>query len=125
MKVTIGVLLSSEEVDELVEVCPSNCEHWGAGLVGSDPTPERQQKVEIPSFQPHVTEYRLHALRCDGCGKVTCGRLPEGVPAECFQPRLQAVVALWSGAYRLSKRQIRDLLSEVVNFSILPASDLE
>jgi transposase len=71
-------LLPSEEVDELVEVCPSNCEHCGAGLVGSDPTPERQQKVEIPLIRPHVTEYRLHALRCEGCGQVTCGRLSEG-----------------------------------------------
>jgi transposase len=111
-------LLPSEEVDELVEVCPSNCEHCGAGLVGSDPTPERRQKVEIPPIRPHVTEYRLHALWCEGCGQVTCGRLPEGVPRGCFQPRLQAVVALLSGAYRLSKRQIQDLLSDLLGIGI-------
>jgi transposase len=111
-------LLPSEEVDEFVEMRPSNCEHCGAGLVGSDPTPERQQKVEIPPIQPHVTEYRLHALKCGCCGEVTRGRLPEGVPAGCFMPRLLAVIALLSGAYRLSKRQIQDLLSDLLGIGI-------
>ncbi|MFN2525458.1 MAG: DUF6444 domain-containing protein [Actinomycetota bacterium] len=100
-------LLPSEEVDERVEVRPSSCEHCGADLVGSDPAPERRQKVEIPPIQPQVTEYRLHALKCGCCGEVTRGRLPEGVPAGCFMPRLLAVIALLSGAYRLSKRQIQ------------------
>jgi transposase len=111
-------LLPSEEVDERVEVRPSTCEHCGADLVGSDPAPERQQKVEIPPIQPHVTEYRLHALKCGCCGEVTRGRLPEGVPAGCFMPRLLAVIALLSGAYRLSKRQIQDLLSDLLGIGI-------
>jgi transposase len=111
-------LLPSEEVDERVEVRPSTCEHCGTDLVGSDPAPERQQKVEIPPIQPHVTEYRLHALKCGCCGEVTRGRLPEGVPAGCFMPRLLAVIALLSGAYRLSKRQIQDLLSDLLGIGI-------
>jgi transposase len=111
-------LLPSEEVDERVEVRPSTCEHCGADLVGSDPAPERQQKVEIPPIQPHMTEYRLHALKCGCCGEVTRGRLPEGVPAGCFMPRLLAVIVLLSGAYRLSKRQIQDLLSDLLGIGI-------
>ena len=111
-------LLPSEEVDERVEVRASTCEHCGADLVGGDPAPERQQKVEISPIQPHVTEYRLHALKCGCCGEVTRGRLPEGVPAGCFMPRLLAVIALLSGAYRLSKRQIQDLLSDLLGIGI-------
>ncbi len=100
-------LLSSEQVQDLIDVCPSACEHCGATLVGTDPAPERQQKVDIPPIRAEVTEYRLHALKCDGCGEVTRGRLPEGVPVGYFMPRMLAVIALLSGAYRLSKRQIQ------------------
>lgn len=111
-------LLPSEEVGESIDVCPASCEHCGARLVGTDPTPERQQKVEIPVIRPQVTEYRLHALRCGCCGEVTRGRLPEGVPAGCFGPCLLAVIALLSGAYRLSKRQIQQLLSDLLGIGI-------
>ncbi|MCA1853361.1 MAG: IS66 family transposase, partial [Beggiatoa sp.] len=111
-------LLPSEEVDERVEVRPSSCEHCGADLVGSDPAPERRQKVEIPPIQPQVTEYRLHALKCGCCGEVTRGRLPEGVPAGCFMSRLLAVIALLSGAYRLSKRQIQQLLGDLLGIGL-------
>lgn len=111
-------LLSSEQVQNLIDVCPSACEHCGATLVGTDPAPERQQKVDIPPIRAEVTEYRLHALKCDGCGEVTRGRLPEGVPVGCFMPRMLAVIALLSGAYRLSKRQIQQLLGDLLGIGI-------
>jgi transposase len=111
-------LLSSEQVQNLIDVCPSACEHCGATLVGADPAPERQQKVDIPPIRAEVTEYRLHGLKCDGCGEVTRGRLPEGVPVGCFMPRMLAVIALLSGAYRLSKRQIQQLLGDLLGIGI-------
>jgi transposase len=111
-------LLSSEQVQDLIDVCPSACEHCGATLVGTDLAPERQQKVDIPPIRAEVTEYRLHALKCDGCGEVTRGRLSEGVPVGCFMPRMLAVIALLSGAYRLSKRQIQQLLGDLLGMGI-------
>jgi transposase len=43
---------------------------------------------------------------------MTRAPLPEGVPERAFGPRLQALVAVLSGAYRLSKRNIQQLLSD-------------
>jgi len=43
---------------------------------------------------------------------VTRAPLPEGVPTRTFGPRLQALVAVLSGAYRLSKRNIQQLLAD-------------
>jgi transposase len=43
---------------------------------------------------------------------VTRAPLPEGVPERAFGPRLQALVAVLSGAYRLSKRSIQQLLAD-------------
>jgi transposase len=44
--------------------------------------------------------------------------LPAGVPRGSFGPRLQAVVALLGGAYRLSKRQARALLADLLGLDV-------
>src|SRR5204862_1675911 len=68
--------------------------------------------TELPPLKPTVTEYQLHALHCRRCGDVTRAPLPEGVPERSFGPRLQALVAVLSGAYRLSQRNIQQLLAD-------------
>ncbi len=74
--------------------------------------------AEIPPARPEVTEYRLHRLTCPACGTRTCARLPPGVPAGAFGPRLQAVLALLAGAYRLGKRPVRQLAHDLFGLSI-------
>ena len=67
---------------------------------------------EIPPVRIQVTEYQLHTLRCPHCQALTEASWPEGVSRRAFGPRVQALVSLLSGAYRLSKRQIQQLLSD-------------
>jgi len=43
---------------------------------------------------------------------VTRAPLPEGVPERAFSPHLQALVAVLSGAYRLSKRNLQQSLAD-------------
>jgi transposase len=93
---------------------PSACRQCGHALSGSDPEPLRHQVIELPVFRPDVTEYQLHRLRCAGCGRTTCATLPAGVPAGGQGPRLQGTVALLTGAYRLSKRQVDSLCADVL-----------
>jgi transposase len=100
------------EVDELHVCQPTHCADCGSPLTGSDPSPLRHQVTELPPLQSMVTEYQLHALRCACCGRVTRAPLPEGAPERAFGPRLQALVAVLSGAYRLSKRNIQQLLAD-------------
>src|SRR5262249_10791914 len=73
---------------------------------------------EIPPFQPEVTEYRLHRLTCTECGTRTCASLPRGVPAGAFAPRLQAVLGVLAGGYRLGKRPIPQLAHDLFRLSI-------
>src|SRR5437764_11418783 len=51
--------------------------------------------------------------RCPACGKRTRADLPPGVPRRPFGVRLTAVIALLSGRYRLSRREVEQLLQDL------------
>jgi transposase len=93
---------------------PMACRQCGQALSGTDPEPLRHQVVELPVFRPDVIEYQLHRLSCTGCGRTTCATLPAGVPTGGQGPRLQGAVALLTGAYRLSKRQVEGLCADLL-----------
>ena len=99
--------------DRTEPVKPSECRHCGEALSGEDPEPLRHQVIELPPIKPDVTEYQLHRLTCSCCGTTTCAPLPDGVPAGQYGPRLQSVLSLLSGAYRLSKRMVETLVEDI------------
>lgn len=111
-------LLPVEEVDKVVPVKPSACDHCGRRLEGKDPQPERHQAWEIPEIQPYVEEFQLHGLWCPDCGAFTRASLPQGVPAGAFGPRLQATIVLLSGVYRMSKRSVESVLADFFHIPI-------
>ncbi len=82
------------------------------------PIPGFIRSPNCPRSSPWFDEYRLHRLACPDCGETTCGTLPEGVPTVSFGPDLQATLATLAGAYRLSKRQIQQLASDLFGLSI-------
>jgi transposase len=112
------ILVPSEEVRETFDCKPTACRRCGHGLAGDDPEPVIHQVAELPRIEPIVDEYRLHRLTCPACGATTCGALPAGVPTGGFGPYLQAVLAMFAGAYRLSKRQIRQMAADLFTLSI-------
>jgi transposase len=107
-------LLPVEQVAEVVVVTPEICKHCG------QPLPEatgrrfwRHQVVELLPLAVRVTEYQMAVRRCPACGKRTRADLPAGVPRRPFGARLTAVVALLGGRYRLSRREVRQLLRDL------------
>jgi transposase len=111
-------LVPPEKVRETFDCKPDACRRCGQELAGDDPEPVIHQVAELPRIEPVVDEYRLHRLTCPACRATTCGRLPLGVPTGCFGPYLQAVLAMFAGAYRLSKRQIRQVAADLFTLSI-------
>jgi len=105
-------LLPIEQVKEVVAVKPTMCRQCGHALCGEDESPLRHQVSEIPPVAAETIEYQLHRLACPHCQTTTCGQLPEGVPSGAFGPRLQAMVALLSGRYHLSKRESCQLMDD-------------
>lgn len=112
------LLLPPEEVDKIQTCKPKACRRCGKALTGNDPNPHRHQVIELPKVKATVEEFQLHALECETCGITTRATLPAGVPTSSFGPRLQALVAVLSGAYRLSKRAIEELVEDAFGVPI-------
>jgi transposase len=110
-------LLPVEQVDEVVAVVPEDCRYCQQPF--SESTGHRRgrvwrhQVVELLPLAVRVTEYQMVRRRCAQCGKRTRAELPAGVPRRPFGARLTAVIALLSGRYRLSRREVRQLLRDL------------
>jgi transposase len=106
-----------DQVDEVVVVVPEVCRHCGQAFPEPDGRHRgrvwRHQVVELLPLAVCVTEYQMAVRRCPYCRKRTRADLPVGVPWRPFGPRLTAVAALLSGRYRLSRREVRQLLEDL------------
>ena len=107
------ILVPVDEVDEVVIIKPKECMHCHASLAGDDPQPWRHQVIAIPPIKPVVTEYQWHQLACPACGEATRAPWPAGGSSGTYGPRVQATVALCTGAYRLSKRMTQQMMEDV------------
>jgi transposase len=109
------VVVPPGQVDQVVAHWPTHCRGCQAPLpliaVGE---PVRHQVTEMPPVRAVVTEHQLHHVQCAACGTTTCAGLPPDVPAGAFGPRLQATVAVLSGRYRLSRREVVDVCTDVL-----------
>ncbi len=107
-----------KDVDETKMVKPSHCGSCTDPLFGDDPNPWRHQIIDIPPVKPHITEYVLHRLTCEGCGEETKAELPHGVHASNFGPNIAAQVALLTGEYRMSRRSVQRWFADACGIEI-------
>src|SRR3954454_20982648 len=111
-------LVPPDQLRRVIDCKPPDCRKCGHGLHGEDPEPLRHQVAEVPPVRPVIDEYRLHRLVCPGCGISTCADLPPGVPGGAFGPRLRAILSLLAGSFRMGKRPIRQLASDLLGLTI-------
>lgn len=110
-------MMPTSEVDDVKVVYPNkHCECGGKVEIGN--SLRRHQVYELPEIKPIVTEYQLHIGCCAGCGKTHQADLPEGVSWNMLGSRAMALVGSFSGAYRLSKRQIESLLKDIYGLPV-------
>jgi transposase len=111
-----------EAVDQVVVHRATHCSRCGALLLGDDGQPYRHQMTELPSMKATVTEHQVYSVTCLCCGATTRGELPPEVAASQFGPNLVSLMALLMGCYRLSKRQVADLLANCFTIHVAPSS---
>jgi transposase len=119
-------LVPLERVQQVVELVPERCQQCQRKLKGRDAEPQRHQVVELAPVKAWVTEYRSHRLRCAFCGSRTRGEVPREARSG-FGERLGASMSLLVGKYRLSKRLVCEVLSDMagVQLSVGSVSNLE
>jgi transposase len=119
-------LLPPEQVDATQDHYPAVCHHCQAPLA-PDPAqavgdPVRHQVVDLPPVRAAVTDHYLHRLRCPHCQGETRANLPPDVAPGAFGPRLQAVIALLCGRYRLSRREVAALCADLLGVDLAVGS---
>ena len=115
--------LPEAQVTTVVDHWPSSCRRCQAPLpLVASGDPLRRQVIEVPPVQAEVIEHRLQRVGCPTCGATTTAALPPDVPPTGFGPRLQAVVALLSGRYRLSRREVAALCSDLLGVALCVGS---
>jgi transposase len=108
--------------DHIVDLKANACSGCGTPLSGDDTAPLSHQVIEIPPPpKPEVTEYRQHRLCCSQCHRINCPPLPSEA-CSGYGPRLQAIAALLSGAYRIGKRGVARLLHGLFGVPISSAA---
>lgn len=106
--------------DREVHLVPEACERCGAPLADEPLWVGTHQVVDVPAVKPDVTDDVVHARCCSdpACGHVTQASLPPGVASGSFGPGVGAIVALVTGKYRLSKRLVQQLLSDLLGIEL-------
>jgi transposase len=108
-------MVPAERVDgrseHLPEVC--GCGHRFTGSEERVGDPVVHQQWELLPIRPLIFQYDLLRLRCPCCRRPRLAELPAGVSWSPFAPRLQAHIGVLAGVYRLSRRQVRDVVSEM------------
>lgn len=113
-------LAAPEQIDHSFDHLPVRC-GCGHRFDGSEERvgdPACHQKWELPEIVPLIFEHRLHRLLCPECGKAAVAELPDGVTGSAFGPRLEAHIAVLAGVFRLSRRQVADVVREVFGCEI-------
>jgi transposase len=115
-------LVPLEAVDQVVVHRPTHCGQCGALLLGDGGQPYRHQVTELPCLKATITEHQVYSVTCLCCGATTRGELPPEVAASQFGPNLVSLMALLMGCYRLSQRQVADLLANCFTTHAAPSS---
>ncbi len=114
-------LLAADQMDEIHDCYPDQCEGCGNHFVDDQKqptaTPARYQWFELPVIKMIMEEFRCHTLSCQ-CGHRTTGKLPIHVAISCLGPRLHAAIAYLNVEHRVTKRGIVDIAKNIFNLDI-------
>lgn len=112
-------LFPQERVNHVMNIFPSFCPTSKRSFSPGELTSiyfKPIQQVDLPDEKIllKVTEARLHTCLCPcGCGKNLEAVMPPAMGNTVVGPQLKAMMALFAGRFRLSKRLIQELLVDI------------
>lgn len=113
------------QIDTVRDHYPAICPHCQSDVSDhqGDACAVRTQYVwELPLVQPHITAHHYHTVCCPGCGDLVTAERPPDVPPGAFGPRTAAMVSLLHGRYRISQREVGQLLEDLFGLPLCVGS---
>jgi transposase len=110
-----------DQIDTRRDHYPPICPHCQESLspTSRDACAVRTQYVwELPLVRPQIMAHHYHTVCCPGCGDLVTAERPADVPPGSFGPRTAATVAMLHGRYRISDREIPQLLHDFFGLPI-------
>ena len=119
-------LLPEDQVDEIVEHYPDVCCGCGREFSVKEQRPGgrfgRHQVCELPPISVIMVEHRTRRLRCSCCATKTTAKLPAGIAASVFGPRLRAAIVALTARHRISRRGVSELAGELFGADVSTGS---
>ena len=106
-------LLPEDQVDHIHAYFPENHCACGGSVAIDLSNPYRHQVIDLPPPPVEITEHRFYSGHCRSCGVRHHSHWPDWVPSGQMGAGLITWIALLSGQFRLSMRQIQQLLQEL------------
>lgn len=111
-----------EDPDTTIRREPASCCGCGSDLAGAPVSHERVHQVfdaSPPPPRPHVTEYRVVAKTCTGCGATTVGDIPVWARGRVqYGPKLCARAAWLVCAHHLPVRRAAGVLATLLGTQV-------
>jgi transposase len=103
-----------DHVEVLAPTCCGGCGHDLRDVTGR--VASRIQVFDTPPVKLRVTEYRLVAADCPGCGQRTRAAAPDGVAGPCcYGPNVRAATALLACNGHMSIERAADLMGVLLD----------
>lgn len=91
------------------------CQKCGQELKTSVLLHEKRQLIDIPSIQPHVTEYRVYKRICQ-CGYCNIADFPKDVRARIsYGPNIKAMCAYFNVRQYMSFSRTKEMFADIFN----------
>jgi len=103
-------LVPEAEVDAIARHFPDTRCLCGGAIVLDTAPKDRHQIFDLPEITYTVTEHQRFGGTCPCCNRSVVAQLPKEIPAGQMGPGLIAWIALMSGHFRMSTRNIQALL---------------
>lgn len=110
-------LFPSGDADEIIKCVPqAECDCGGQIL--NIKLSSRKQVLELPQPKYLLHEYQVYSGHCDCCKSKKYGELPEGIGNRYFGAKAHSLMSLFRSKYRLSKRQVKQLMQDLYGLPI-------
>lgn len=110
-------LFPSSEADEIIKCVPQEECDCG-GRVSNIKLSIRKQVLELPQPKYLLHEYQVYSGSCECCKTKKYGSLPEGIGNRYFGAKAHGLMSLLRSKYRLSQRQVKQLMQDLYGLPI-------